>query len=105
MKLVMSRKGFSLFILMLGLSHQGKANDGKPVVHLAIATLHMSMTGDTSVPRKIPTESMTTKPADDIIKTVPKVRRQAVPIPVNVQIKPPVIITPKIIKPVIRILH
>lgn len=45
------------------------------------------------------------KPVAKVIKVVPKARRQMVPIPVNVGIKPIKIIEPKIIKPVIRVLH
>lgn len=45
------------------------------------------------------------KPVAKVINVVPKARRQTVPIPVNVEIKPIKIIKPKIIKPVIRVLH
>ncbi|HEV2830893.1 MAG TPA: hypothetical protein VGW31_02830 [Hanamia sp.] len=49
------------------------------------------------------------KPVAKVIKVVPKARRQTVPVPVNVKIKPvkikPNIIKPKIVRPVIRGLH
>jgi len=41
---------------------------------------------------------------EDIIKVVPKARKQAVPIPVKLQVKPVKVVKPKIIKPVIKIL-
>jgi hypothetical protein len=45
------------------------------------------------------------KPVANVIKVVPKARRQTVPVPVDIKIKPVKIIKPKIIKPVIRVLH
>lgn len=50
------------------------------------------------------------KPLVNAIKVVPKARRQAVPVPVVIKVKPvkvikPKIIKPKIIKPVIRVLQ
>ncbi|MEO6316202.1 MAG: hypothetical protein ABIU63_09650 [Chitinophagaceae bacterium] len=45
------------------------------------------------------------KPATALVKEVPKARKQAAPLPVKIQVKPIQVIKPKIIKPVIRIIH
>ena len=58
-----------------------------------------------SVPTKAAPESGAKETTADAIKSVPKARKQEVPIPVTTTtlIKPIQIIRPKIIKPVIRI--
>ncbi len=45
------------------------------------------------------------KPADKVIKEVPKSHNQPVPVAVTVQVKPFIIVKPKMIKPVIKVLH
>jgi len=39
------------------------------------------------------------------VKEVPKSRKQQVPVPVSIQVKPIQVIKPKIIKPVIKAIH
>lgn len=41
----------------------------------------------------------------ETVKEVPKSRKQQVPVPVSIQVKPIQVIKPKIIKPVIKALH
>ena len=41
----------------------------------------------------------------EVIKVLPRARKQPIPIPVNLQIKPIILIRPKIIKPIIRVIH
>lgn len=93
--------------LMISLPQLTRASDGKPHLHLSMATVKIYMAGDTLVPKPVPEQKSNSKPVESIIKEVPKARRQAVPVAINVKVpvKPIITIKPKIIKPVIRILH
>jgi len=108
MKRAIILKGFIGMFFMISIPQWVLASDGKPVCnftfnHTAINLIQF----DTIPPPKKSTEITNDKPRADIIKEVPKARRQPVPIPVNVNIKPVKIIKPKIkiIKPLIRVLH
>lgn len=82
------------------------ASDGKPICNIKFSQMIIStIKMDTLPSTKKNTENTNDKPASDIIKEVPKARRQPVPIPVNVKIRPIKIIKPKIIKPLIKVLH
>ncbi len=82
------------------------AMDGKPVLHFSTRrTVTTGCQMDTIPPKVKSVDDLNKKPAEEIIKVVPRVRKQAVPVPVSIPIKPPIIIKPKIIKPVIKILH
>lgn len=101
-------KGFIGMFFMISIPHWVLASDGKPadnftLNHTAINLIQF----DTIPPPKKSTEITNDKPGAEIIKEVPKARRQPVPIPVNVNIKPVKIIKPKIkiIRPLIRVLH
>ena len=65
-------------------------------------TITASLLQDTSGIKK--SDVVNNKQEEEIIKVVPKARKQAVPIPVKLQVKPVKVVKPKIIKPVIRIL-
>ena len=83
------------------------ANNGKRLLHIPIG-YSVKLSIDTLPQNVMVADNANKKPVEDIIKEVPKARRQAVPIPipVKVQVKPPIIIIKqKIIQPVIRILH
>ncbi|MDO9376105.1 MAG: hypothetical protein Q7T76_16905 [Ferruginibacter sp.] len=58
---------------------------------------------DTIPPAVKTVDPTTAKPADEMIKTVPKVRKQQLPVPVNIKVKPVKIIKPKVIKPNLKI--
>lgn len=92
---------------MISTPGEARACGGKPAGkilfnHIAIHAIQT----DTIPPPEKPKEVTKDDPGVVTIKTVPKARRQQVPVPV-VKIKPVKIIKPniKIIKPVIRILH
>lgn len=64
--------------------------------------------GDTTVPAK---DQKSVEKKDEntgennpgqVVKVIPKARRQPIPVPVKVNVQPVKIITPKIIKPVIK---
>ena len=82
-----------------------------PAKQITSETAVISLQTDTVPPSKKITEAPADKPVPNdkpvakVIKVVPKARRQAVPVPINVKIKPVKIIKPQIIKPVIRVLH
>lgn len=82
--------------------------EGKPVEHFAfnLSTLS-SMQSDSLPPSKSAAQAPDSKPLPDadIIKVVPKARRQPVPVAVKVKIKPVKVIKPKIIRPLIKVLH
>lgn len=106
MKAVNSLKCFIGLFFLTNIPQLVSANDGKPVLHFTISSFvsQRSQT-DTLPPKNESLDNADNKPADEIIKAVPKARKQVVPIPVLVQVKPPVIIKPKIIKPIIKVLH
>lgn len=66
------------------------------------------MPGDTTVPAKDPKtvekkeENAGENNPAQVVKVIPKARRQPIPVPVKVNVQPVKIITPKIIKPVIK---
>ena len=82
-----------------------------PAKQITSETATISLQTDTLPPSKKITEAPGDKPVPNdkpvakVIKVVPKARRQTVPVPVDIKIKPVKIIKPKIIKPVIRVLH
>jgi hypothetical protein len=58
---------------------------------------------DTIPPAAKTVDPTSAKPADDMIKTVPKVRKQQMPAPVKVKVKPVKTTQPKVIKPKLKI--
>ena len=83
-----------------------KANDGKPVLHFnKNYSITLPCLSDTLPPKVKSLDIDNNQPVEEIIKAVPKARKQAVPIPVTLQVKPVIIVKPKIIKPIIKVLH
>lgn len=83
-----------------------KANDGRPVSKFIINYSILLPNQLDTLPSKVKgLDNATDKPVEEIIKTIPKARKQSIPIPVNLRIKPVIIIKPKIIKPIIKLLH
>lgn len=107
MKGALILKCFIGILFIISLPGRARACGGKPAGkilfnHVAINLLQT----DTIPPPQKPKEDTKDDAGAVTIKTVPKARRQQVPVPV-VKIKPVKIIKPniKIIKPVIRVLH
>ena len=93
-------------ILIFTFSIKTSANNGKPAIHLQTIFYRATTNrADTLPPQKKTGDATENATSDEVIKTVPKARRQPIPIPVGVQIKPIILIKPKIIKPIIKILH
>jgi hypothetical protein len=95
-------------LFFIGLTSIVYANEGQPKVHVPKNgwKLLLCLPNDTlpevkSIPR-VKTDSSTAK---TIIKEVPKSKKKFAPVavPVSVTVKPLKIVTPKIIKPVIKI--
>ncbi|MEO6722646.1 MAG: hypothetical protein ABIN67_19910 [Ferruginibacter sp.] len=79
------------------------ADNGKPV-HPCIRTAMMQT--DSIPPPKVQPVEPVEKPVTEVIKEVPKARKQAIPVPVTLKVKPVIkVIKPQIVKPVIKILH
>lgn len=106
MKAVKSFKCFMGLFFLINIPQWARASDGKPVLHFtknyAITLLNQS---DTLPPKVISPDIANNKPVEEIIKVVPKARKQAIPIPVTLKVKPVINIKPKIIKPIIKVLH
>lgn len=80
-----------------------KANDGKPTNTTNINKIVLPVMVDT-IPPKNKDAASSDNAGGDVIKVLPKARKQAIPIPVNLAVKPVIIIKP-IVKPIIKILH
>ncbi len=82
-----------------------KAGDHHAVAVFSLTHANTCLQRLDTIPAKVTSpETPTNKSTESIIKEVPRSRKQPVPIPVNVKVKPIKIIKPKIIKPVIKIL-
>lgn len=78
--------------------------NGKPRLRFGNCLAGMPAKSTDTLPPKVKDQDNTTaKPVEEIIKAVPKARKQAVPIPVVVPVKPIKIVKPKIVKPVIKV--
>ena len=121
MKSTITIKGLIVIFCMMAFPHVVKAADGKPSAGIKMNYVQINqLIGDTTVPAKdkktapektgAEQEENTTedKPVD-VVKVIPNARRQPIPVPVKVNVKPVKIIKPKImkpvLKPVIRIIH
>lgn len=107
MKGALILESFIGVFFMINIPNRARACDGKPAGsilfnHVAIKLIQT----DTIPPPQKAKEDAKNNAGEVTIKTVPKARKQQVPVPV-VKIKPVKIIKPniKIIKPVIRVLH
>ena len=79
--------------------------NGKPKLHIRNCLAGMPGNQVDTLPPSVKStdNAVAAKPAEEIIKAVPKARRQAVPIPVVIPVKPIQIVKPKIVKPVIKV--
>lgn len=99
---------------------RAKAADGKPCTDIKMKYVQMPQISDTTIPekdQKSPQEKTAGEKQEntvqdktvEVVKVIPNARRQPIPVPVKVNVKPVKIIKPKIIKPVvkpvIKILH
>lgn len=107
MKAIKNFKCFVGLFFLISIPQWVIANDGKPVLHFSICHLSTPALQMDTVPPKVksPDNVDNNKPVEAIIKVVPKARKQVVPIPVSIPVKPSIIIKPKIIKPIIKVLH
>lgn len=81
------------------------ANNGKPFSAVPFDHFVSIALPDTLVPPAVKNvQTDNSKSEKIVIKVVPKSRRQIVPVPV-IKVKPLKAIQPKIIKPVIRVVH
>jgi hypothetical protein len=104
MKEAIIYKVFIAIFFFIALPHLVWAGSGKPVDTTRFSnTVIIALPSDTIIPKK-KVSSGEEKPAT-VIKIVPKARRQSIPLPVKVEVKPVKILKPKIIKPVIKVLH
>lgn len=91
---------------LVNLPLSSRASNEKPFRHLPAIYPVVLINFSDSIPSTKKSGTATDdNSANDVIKTVPKARKQAIPIPVGVQVKPIILIKPKIIKPIIKILH
>ena len=91
-------KRFKYFIglfFLINIPQLVKANDGKPVLHFTITSLLSQRSLIDTLPPKVKSlDEADSKPGDEIIKVVPKARKQLVPLPVSLQVRPTIIIKP-----------
>ncbi len=103
---VKSLKCFIGLFFIINIPQFVSANGGKPVLHFTISSFVSQRSQIDTVPPKVKSlDDADNKPVEEIIKAVPKTRKQVVPIPVSIQVKPPIIIKLKIIKPIIKVIH
>lgn len=90
------------------------AGNGKPCTALKINYAAINhIIADTTLPepgeKPAPKKEEVVDKTVEVVKVIPKARRQPIPVPVKVNVQPVKIIKPKIIKPVvkpvIKILH
>ncbi|HSN08293.1 MAG TPA: hypothetical protein VLS85_04600 [Hanamia sp.] len=109
-------KGFIVIFCMLTFPQLTMAKGGKPLPGIKMDYgMITRMIADTTLPEtaKKSTDKKEGKSDEQtpvqVVKVIPLARRQPIPVPVKVNVKPVKIIQPKIIKPivkpVIRILH
>jgi hypothetical protein len=95
-------KRLVVFFLIISLPQFVIASEEIPLKHFR--SVLQNKISDTTLPGKKGTEKIDEKPGNNIIKVVPKARRQPIPLPM-VKVNPVKIIKPKIIRPVIKVLH
>ena len=97
-------KVFIGIFFFMALPHFVRAGSGEPADSIQFSPVVIdALPTDTIIPKK-KVKREEEKPAT-VIKIVPKARRQSIPIPVKVKVKPVKIIKPKIIKPVIKVIR
>jgi hypothetical protein len=95
-------KRLIVFVLIISLPQFVMASEEMPVKNFR--SVLQNNISDTTLPGKKGTGKIDEKPDNNIIKVVPKARRQPIPLPM-VKVNPVKIIKPKIIRPVIKVLH
>ena len=96
-------KGLVAGFLLISLPQWLLADTGGPVCHFKFTNLSVS----DSIPpsSQVKSTMVTNNQSNEEVKTikvVPKARRQPVPVPITIEVKPIKIIKPKIIKPIIK---
>jgi len=119
MKSTITIKGLIVIFCMIILP-QAKAANGKPCTGIKMKYVQIQMIADSTIPQKDQKSTQEKTVAEkqektvqdktvEVVKVIPNARRQPIPVPVKVNVKPVKIIKPKIIKPVvkpvIKILH
>jgi hypothetical protein len=113
-------KGLIIIFFVAIMPRPVQASGGKPPGDIKINYTSINrLIGDTTLPardEKAPDkkeekkqENTTPDQQVEVVKVIPKARRQSIPVPVKVNVQPVKVIKPKIIKPVvkpvIKILH
>jgi hypothetical protein len=106
MKILRGHQWTLAVFFLLSIPAWVRAGNGKPAINFK----HCYPRGTTAVADTVPQPIKTAdkaeaKPAETVIKVVPKVRKQAIPVPVIPTVKPVKIIKPKIVRPVLKILR
>lgn len=103
---------FIALFSIAAIPNQVLASDGGPVCGITFKHTVFNLTQDTipPPPKKNTENSKDPQVKDDqpvakVIKVIPKARRQPIPLPVKVNVKPVKIIKPTIIRPLIKVLH
>lgn len=123
MKSTIVVKSVLLVLSMVVIPHLGLAANGKPfdsktnyrLVQLTIADTTLPVTAKNTPDKPDQKPAVKEEEKNDphlpvqVVKVIPKARRQPIPVPVKVNVRPVKIMKPKIIKPVvkpvIKILH
>lgn len=92
-------------VILLNAPQLVNGENGKPKLHISNCLAGMPANHTDTLPASVKSSdnAVAAKPAEEIIKAVPKARKQAVPIPVVVPVQPIKIVKPKIVKPVIKL--
>lgn len=109
MKLIIIVNRLTILFCFVCVPHFLFAAVGKPsgTIQIHYPALNQ-IEGDTTVPAK---DQKTVEKKEEnagennpaqVVKVIPKARRQPIPVPVKVNVQPVKIITPKIIKPVVK---
>ncbi len=106
MKAITGQKWIGMLFFLLSSPVWASAVDGRPSISFKHYYLGAAGLMTDTVPQPVKTaDKGEAKPVETVIKAVPKVRKQAIPVPVIPTVKPVKIIKPKIVKPVLKILR
>ena len=99
----MCRAVFGLLVVVGSVTKATADHNSLPCRFTTSQLNQLKITSDTIPPAVKTVDPTPAKPADDMIKTVPKVRKQQMPVPVKAKVKPVKIKQPKVIKPKLKI--
>ena len=113
MKRTLIIKGLIIIFCILVMARSVMASGGKPFSDLTINYPGINrLIADTTLPIKDASasekkevkkeENVTGDQQVNVVKVIPKARRQPIPVPVKVHVKPVKVIKPKIIKPIVK---